>query len=171
MHILLWGLLFVLPKCRCLWVNIKGCILIPLEWIRNSQRTWIFFRCLILSFRYDANRCYELFCISLSIKADNLHGHHKLVYITVHNLCAWCTSGCKIDYCIMHPVYTEVTKMVSYLNDVCVCHILYELLKLYGEGFISLIALCLPYYTETRTAHNLVVSTWTPKKHMPDYIL
>lgn len=123
-----------------LWGNIKGCILVPLEWIRNFQRTWINFTCLILSFRYDANRCYVLFYISLSIKADNLHGHHKLVYITVQNLYAWHTSGCKINYCIMHPVYTEVTKMVSYLNDLCVCHILCVLLIIF-EGFISQIAL------------------------------
>jgi hypothetical protein len=68
-----------------------------------------------------------------------MHGHHKLVYITVQNLYAWRTSGCKIDYCIMHPIYTEVTKIVSYLNDpcVCVCHFLFELLLIFGEGCIS----------------------------------
>jgi hypothetical protein len=101
-----------------LWGNIKGCILVPLEWIKTPKRLDLF-KYFILSFRYNANRCYMLFHISLSIKADILHGHHKLVYIMVQNFYVWRTSGCKIDYCIMHPVHTEVIESISYLNDLC----------------------------------------------------
>jgi hypothetical protein len=129
-----------------------------LECKQKLPKDVIYFKYLILSFRYNANRCY-MFYMSLSLKADILRGHHKLVYISVQNWYAWCTSECKVDYCIMHPVYAEVTKMVWNLNDLCICHFLFELLIIFGEGCISQICtFSLPYYIETRTAHNLVVS-------------
>jgi hypothetical protein len=122
----------------------------------------IYFKYLILSFRYNANRCYMLFYISLCEGRQFAWAPQ----VRVHNGSRFvCVAHFRMSYRFLDSeprLHWSHQNGLIHLHrsfDLCMCHFLFELLIIYGEGCISQICtFSLPNCIETGTAHNLVAS-------------